>query len=153
MLDGRAFAIFDGMGCVVLSEKEIEGVTVRHCQKSHFDTGECIGDKFYVASSNGKNAHGDSIREAIEELAFKGGERNVEQYRNMPLDTEKSPQDWAFVYRMVTGACQFGVREFIGSKGQLKESYSLKEILEETRGAFGHDKFKSVVSCDAEIAR
>ncbi|WP_424363574.1 leucine-rich repeat domain-containing protein [Methylocystis parvus] len=142
----QSFAIFDGIGCVVLSKKEMDGVEVRHCRKSHFENGQCVGEAFFVASRGGENAHGDTIREAIEELAFKGGDRNVEQYRSIPLDTVKSPQDWAFVYRIVTGACQFGTREFMKSKGELKDSYTLAEILEQTRGAYGHEQFASVVA-------
>jgi hypothetical protein len=86
------------------------------------------------------------MREALEELSFKGGSRDVEQYRNMPLDTLKTPSEWSFVYRMVTGACQLGTREFLKSKGALKDAYSLLEIIEQTRGAYGSDAFRSVVA-------
>jgi len=30
----------------------------------------------------------------------------VSRFRNMPPDTRKTPSEWAFVYRMVTGACE-----------------------------------------------
>ena len=85
------------------------------------------------------------MREAVEELMFKAGKRDVEQYKNMPLETEKSPQEWAFVYRMVTGACQHGTKHFMESKGVLKSSYTLAEIIEQTQGAYGHEEFKKVV--------
>jgi hypothetical protein len=145
-IGGQTFAVFDGTGSVVLSEKDIGGVLVRHCRKSEFEDGKLTGDKFYVASRDGENAHGETIQEATEQLMFKGGARDVEQYRDMPLDTVKTPSEWALIYRVVTGACQFGTREFVKSKGEMKESYSLAEILEETRGAWGHDQFRSVVS-------
>ena len=156
LFDGKigdqTFAVFDGVGCVILSEKDIGGVLVRHCQKSEFEDGKLTGEKFYVASRDGENAHGDTVSEAIEELAFKGGERDIEQYRDMSIDTVKTPGEWAIIYRVVTGACQFGTREFIKSKGEMKESYSLADILEETRGAWGHDQFRSVVAPKARAA-
>jgi len=49
----------------------------------------------------------------IEELAFKSGERDVSQYKNMPLDTLKTPDEWAFIYRMATRACQYGTKNFM----------------------------------------
>ena len=148
----QTFAVFDGIGSVVLSEKSVGDILIRHCQKSQFEDGKLVGDKFYVASRDGENAHGETIQEATEELMFKGGERDVDQYRDMPLETVKTPSEWAFICCIVTGACSFGTREFIKSKGAMKESYSLAEILEETRGAWGHDQFRAVVASKAKAA-
>jgi hypothetical protein len=64
----------------------------------------------------------------------------------MPKDTRKSPEEWAFVYRKITGACRFGTDRFIQSKGKIKETYTLAEILTETNGAYGHDVFRRVVA-------
>jgi len=97
-----------------------------------------------ASDDDGNHAHGDTMKEAIEELAFKTGSRDVEKYRNMPMDTVKKPEDWAFIYRIVTGACKFGTKSFMDGKA-LKKSYTLSEIIEETNGAFGHDKFVEVV--------
>ena len=105
-----------------------------------------------LATVDGENAHGETIQEATEELMFKDGARDVEQYRDMPLETVKTPSEWALIYRAVTGACQFGTREFIKSKGAMKDSYTLADILHETRGAFGHETFKSVVCPNARAA-
>jgi superfamily I DNA and/or RNA helicase len=104
------------------------------------------GKILYVASDDkGNHAHGDSIKQALDELAFKVGSRDVEQFRNMPKDTKKTPSEWALVYRMVTGACQSGTKMFVESKGKLKAKYTLAEIIEQTKGAYGHDKFIAVV--------
>ena len=69
----------------------------------------------------------------------------------MPLTTKKKPAEWAFIYRMVTGACQYGVQSFMESKGKLKKSYILSEVIEETKGAFRHDIFRQVV-CGKDAA-
>lgn len=102
---------------------------------------------YLATSEDGKHhAHGETAKKALEELAFKTANRDVSQYRNMPLDTLKTPNEWAIVYHVVTGACRQGCKIFMAQKGRLKEQYSLSEILEETKGAFGHDKFKEVVN-------
>jgi hypothetical protein len=46
-------------------------------------------------------------------------------------------------YRVITGACEFGVKEFISRKvPKPKKTYSVKEILSLTEGEYGHQQFK-----------
>ena len=140
------FTVIDGIPCVVLSKKNQDGVCVSLCRKAQIKNQKVIGDRFYVAQQGHHNAHGKTIAEATQELAFKAGSRDVSQWRNMPMSTKKTPQEWAFIYRMVTGACQYGTQEFMKRKGELKKSYTLAEIIEETKGAYGHERFVEVVS-------
>jgi len=139
------FKVIDGIGCVVLSEKRQGDITVLMCRRSKIKNQKVIGDKFYVAQKGSDNAHGKTIAEATQELMFKIGPRDVSQYRNMPKDTKKTPNEWALVYRMVTGACSYGTNQFIESQGKLKRSYTLAEILERTKGQFGAERFRDVV--------
>ena len=99
-----------------------------------------------ASDDKGNHAHGDTAHDAVQELAFKSGERDISQFQNMPKDTVKTPQEWAFVYRMVTGACQYGTKRFMESKGALKSQYTLAEIIEQTSGAYGADTFRKVVN-------
>jgi hypothetical protein len=100
----------------------------------------------YIAANNeGKFAHGNSVKEAVEELLFKTTERDVEEYKNMPLSTEKTPQEWAFIYRAITGACRLGVKSFMDSKS-LKKKYTLEEILVETKERYQGKAFKQVTT-------
>ena len=145
------FRVIDGIGCVVLSEKKQDNVTVLMCRRSEIKNQKVIGEKFYVAQKGSDNAHGKTIAEAIQELQFKIGPRDVERYRNMPRDTKKSPSEWALVYRMVTGACQYGVARFIEAQGKLKQSYTLTEILALTRGQYGHDRFAEIVKANRSL--
>jgi hypothetical protein len=139
-IDNKKFEIIDGIGCVVLSVKSKDGMAIKHCQKSQFKDGTLVGEMFYAASQNETHAHGKTVKEAIEELAFKTGSRDISQYQNMPMETIKTPDEWAFIYRMITGACQYGTKHFMASKS-LKKTYSLREIIAETKGAFGHKQF------------
>ena len=143
--DIRLSSVIDGIGCVVLSEKRQGDITVLMCRRSKIKNQKVIGDKFYVAQKGSDNAHGKTIAEATQELMFKIGPRDVSQYRNMPKDTKKTPNEWALVYRMVTGACSYGTNQFIESQGKLKRSYTLAEILERTKGQFGAERFRDVV--------
>jgi hypothetical protein len=125
----------DGIFSRVLSTKN--GV-----KKVKTDNNEIL---FIASDANGNHAHGETIKRAVEELAFKTASRDVEQYRNMPLTTKKTPAEWSFVYRVITGACTSGTKSFMESRGKLKAKYTLAEIIEQTNGAFGSDKFKEVV--------
>ena len=45
------------------------------------------------------------------------------------------------LYMSVTGACAFGTRQFIDSR-DLKEEYSIQEIIKLTTGQYGNQKLK-----------
>ncbi len=139
------FKVYDNIGCVILSEKSKDGVKILSCRHSKIKNQKVIGDKFYVAQIGEYTAHGKTIQDALNELQLKTGVRDIEQYRSMDPKTRKSPADWAFVYRMVTGACQYGTQDFMARKGKLKATYTLTEILRETKGVYGHEKFAEVV--------
>ena len=59
----------------------------------------------------------------------------------MTMDTVKTPMEWAVAYHVITGACQDGCKNFLESKGKLKSKYTLAEIIEKTKGAYGSEQF------------
>ncbi len=129
------FDLTDGIFSYVVSVKG----TVKKLKNSN---GEL---SYLVSDDQGNSAHGKTIKEARDDLAFKLISKDVEQFKNMPLKTTKTPAEWAMVYRAITGACQYGTKQFIESKDKLKEKYTLKEIIEQTNRAYGHERFKEVV--------
>jgi len=140
------FKIYDGIHCVVLSTKQAHGVTILSCSKPKITNQKIVGEKFYIAQSGNYNAHGKTIAEAVAELAFKTGKRDVSEYKNLPAKTTKTPQEWAIAYRAITGACRYGTEQFIKSQGKLKKKYSLTEIIKITEGQYGHSEFKKAVA-------
>ncbi len=140
-LGGRVFDIIDGIPCVVISVKQKNGITVKRCQGSKVVDGEISGKRFYVASNEEHNAHGETIREATDDLAFKSGDRDVSEFKGMALDTVKTPNEWSFIYRRVTGACREGTAQFMKSK-KLKKNYKLSEIIDMTKGKYGGAAFE-----------
>jgi hypothetical protein len=98
----------------------------------------------YVIKSGELFAHGDTPQQAREALLFKTADRDVSAYRNMPMNTVKTPMEWAVVYHIVSGACEAGCKMFM-SRQTLKDKYTLAEIIEATKGQYGHDRFVEVV--------
>jgi hypothetical protein len=136
------FVFADGILTRKKSQRKISAeVTLYKTEKLGFKKNSPV---VFVATDGNNFAHGDSAKAALEELAFKTNGRDTSQYSGMALDTKKTPDEWAFVYRTITGACQYGTKEFM-SRRELKKKYTLAEIIEQTKGAFGHESFKAVV--------
>ena len=96
----------------------------------------------YVAESGKLYAHGKSIKQAVEDLQFK---LISEKLKNEPINKD-TVIDIKY-YRLVTGACEFGVKSFIESN-ELKDSYKACELLPilESKHAYGVEKFKSLIT-------
>lgn len=109
------------------------------------------GYDLYIGKIKGQNlvsdgthyAHCKTLREGIADLNFKAAkDRGAEQYRSLTIDSRVSAQDAITMYRIITGACRAGTEQFVGSLGKLKESYTVREIMEITDGQYNSDAFK-----------
>ena len=88
-------------------------------------------------------AHCGSFKKGVHDLSFKRlKERGAEQYRNLTLDSVLSFEDAKNMYRIITGACEAGTNQFISSLKKVKKSYSVREIIEMTKGQYGSGTFK-----------
>ena len=111
---------------------------------------ELQGYTLYVGKIKGQNvvsdgehyAHCKTLREGIADIAFKrAADRGAEQYRGLSLDTELTVDEAKTMYRVITGACQAGTERFVSSLGQLKEKYTIAEMLEITKGQYNSERF------------
>jgi hypothetical protein len=97
----------------------------------------------YIITDGEKYAHGDSIKSAQESLIFKINDRDSSEFKN--LDT-KEPQPISTLiqaYRSITGACEFGVKDFIQRKNlEMEKKYPINHIIEITENEYGHQQFK-----------
>lgn len=93
---------------------------------------------FLVSDGKGKFAHGNTIDEARSDLVFKIADVSKGQYVGLKLDSKLSFQEAVTMYRVVTGACEFGVKQFVENYGIEKRTYSVAEIVELTVGHYGH---------------
>ena len=98
-------------------------------------------EHFLVTDGEGHYAHGTTIQLAKADLRFKVSHRSLTQYQSLTLDDSLSFEEAYTCYREITGACRFGTDQFIQSLPEVKESYTIREILELTKGMYGHQSF------------
>ena len=105
----------------------------------------------YVGKIKGKNVISDGInyahcgkwKDGISDLNFKAAtDRGAEQYKRLTLDSIVNKDDAISMYRVITGACQQGTKNFLNSLPELKKEYKISEIIELTKGNYGADTFK-----------
>jgi len=103
-------------------------------------------DKIFYLITDGNNnyAHGDTLKEAKEDLLFKVTDRKKDDYDGLTLDSELSYEESIICYRVITGACSFGTKEFIANRlPKKKETYTIAEIIELTKDEYGNNTFES----------
>ncbi|WP_300440591.1 hypothetical protein, partial [Christiangramia sp.] len=155
-LKGKVYEarIVDGSLFVVGSKRASKGIQI-YCgfnfhgfdDRFRFKKSEC-----FVAEKDGFFAHGGSVKKAISDVQFK---IVAEKLQNEPIyeDTELTVK----YYRTVTGACDFGCREFMDKHniaytvqdGETVEENPIKAkdllpILEKSH-AYGVERFKDLI--------
>ena len=124
----------DGITKKLLSRKKIGNTEV-------FEVEEFLTNKSsYVVKRGNTFSHGETVEKAIEGLRYKLSDRDTSQYKRWKLDDKKPIEDVISAYRAITGACEFGTRQFCESK-KLKKTYSVKEVIALTKGAYGNEEF------------
>ena len=96
---------------------------------------------FLVTDGNNKYAHGETIKQAKEDLIYKISNRDTSRYNNLDINKKMPFAECIEMYRVITGSCGIGVKGFIQSKGIKKQKFSIKEIVETTKGAYGSEQF------------
>ena len=96
------------------------------------------GKVLYIAyDEQGNSAHGDTIKEAHEDLIYKV----VSKFEG-DLPKKATGKEWVGIYRAVTGACAAGTRHFVEKTGKsLDDTYTAKQIAKLVKGEFGAEKF------------
>ena len=98
---------------------------------------------FIVTDGNGKYAHGDTIQEAKKDLIYKISNRDKSEYENLTLDSELTFEEAIECYRVITGACSFGTKDFVENYlSEKKDKYTIREMIELTKGRYGNKIFK-----------
>jgi hypothetical protein len=148
LIDGEftPILIVDGDYMIPLSEKKMGEYKIYHCYyEVDYRRGEEEVQKVYVAEKDGIFAHGETVKQAISDVIFKSAQgRGAEQYRDLNLDSEVTYDEAVTMYRIITGACQYGTQRFIDNlpKDKIKDKYSIREIINLTAGEFGSGEFR-----------
>ena len=107
---------------------------------------------YYIGRIKGKNviydgenyAHCKSLRGGINDLEFKRAkERGAEQYEGYKLDTVVTYEGAITMYRIITGACKAGTEQFISSLREVKDKYTVREIVDITKGQYRAEVFRA----------
>jgi hypothetical protein len=136
----KTYAKIDGIFCEILSEKTkvVNGVnSIVYSAKS------LNSDKvFYIANIDTTYSHGDTIKQAFNDLNFK---IKAEKLKKEPIymDTILSVQH----FRLITGACQMGCDNWLKEnniKANKMKVSKLLPLLEKTN-AYGYETLKKLV--------
>ena len=124
------YRVVDGIFCEVIKQhKNIIEVKIQN-------------KKAYIFTKNGVNAHGKTIKQAYRDWLFKTSGRDVKQYEDLTLTTEKDLNYWVVCYRTITGACSFGTENYLdNNEEKYKDKMTLKEVFKATEGQYGHNTF------------
>jgi len=96
----------------------------------------------YVVVDGDKNcAHENSIRQCIMDIAFKKSARDSSEYKGIDMDEQYPLMECIVMYRAITGACSGGVEMFMQKQKEIKDAYSVNELIGITVGSYGHEQF------------
>ncbi len=150
-VEGKTYAKIDGIFCEIISEKEnnIKGESLKSYSAKKVNR----EDYFFIAKKGNYYSHSKNLKTAFEDLEFK---IISEKLKNDPIN--KDTEFTVKYYRLLTGACDFGCREFMDKHkipyeiidGKTKENNSMKAEtllpLLEKSNAYGLEKFKKLIT-------
>ena len=126
---------FDEIDAIVLAKKKNVYKVITF--KDYFTKKES-----FIVTDGENYSHGKTIKQAKADLIYKISNRDTSQFNNLTLDSVLPKEDAIKMYRIITGACEFGTKQFVSSLKKTKKEYSVKEIIDITSGQFGNEKLK-----------
>ncbi len=130
----RGLIKIDGILAWLISEKKIGDVTVFEIK--------IVGKtkNSYAVKRGDTYSHGETVEKAIEDLRYKISSRDTSEFKDWEVAAERTSDECIKAYRVITGACEQGVREFCKTI-DLEKKYSLQEIFKITEDKFGNKEF------------
>ena len=130
--DGKYIKV-DGIFTEVVKQKG----NVYHVKKLNDDK------IFYLITDGERWSHGDTLKEAKEDLVYKVTNKTKDDYKNLNKNSILTFEEAVVCYRVITGACSFGVKDFVKNKlEKVEKEYSIETIIEKTIGCYGNENFK-----------
>ncbi len=130
------YRVFDSIFCEVLKKlKNAFKVKIR-------------GKVAYVVTDGLNFSHGDTIAQAKEGLLYKLSNRDTSAYEGLPLDTIVTKAEAIQMYRVITGACEAGTRYFVENLKEVKDKYTIAELITLTAGQYNSEVFKKFFKGD-----
>ena len=100
----------------------------------------------YVVEKDGVYSHGATLKETKDSLIYKISNRDTSMYKDFTLETVVTFEEAIKMYRVITGACEAGTRNFVNGLSKKKKKYTIAEIIAETKGQYGNEKFKEFIN-------
>lgn len=99
---------------------------------------------YLVTDGKGIWTHSYILEVAKADLIYEITKRDEDFYKNLTLESVLSFQDAILCFMIITGACLFRDKDYIGEllNENKKDSYTIKEIIELTKDAHGNEYFK-----------
>ena len=106
-----------------------------------------IGEKktsYLVTDGENRWSHGETIKEARQDLIYKISSRDTSRYNDMTLDSELIFEECIACYRIITGACAAGTRDYIENRlpKPRKEKYTIREMINLTKNEYKGKTFE-----------
>ena len=123
---------------IIDSKKTKKDFTIYKCRY--------IGGYFnscYVAKKGDYYAHGETIKQAIKDVNFKFLQETFDLDSLVSEIKEKQTVS-INEYRLLTGACSSGVKNFMSNKNITKDELPLSEVLYITRNEYGGGKINEL---------
>ena len=130
----RGYVVADGISKKLKSQKKVGEIEVFECEDFPKKTTS------YVVKRGDTFSHGETVEKAIEDLRYKIGNRDTSEFESWTLKTEVSIDEAIQSYRVITGACEFGTKQFC-SHVELPEKITISEIIKKTAGQFGNTQY------------
>lgn len=123
---------------------------------THVKRKKTIGDyTYYVGKIHGQDviqrgnvyAHCRSFKEGVRDIEFKlANERGADQYKSLTAESVLTVDEAVVAYRIITGACQAGTQRFLDSLGEIKNAYTVQEIMDMTKDQYGGRTFAEFIT-------
>lgn len=133
----RGYVFADRILQKLVSTKVVGDLTIYRTRK--------VGSKKkqFVVKQGETFAHGETVKKAVEDLAYKISDRDLSEYESWTPETISTKNALIHCYMKITGACSVGTKDFIESNSdKIKEEMSIKEVIDITKGHYGHDEFR-----------
>jgi hypothetical protein len=103
----------------------------------------------YLVTDGEAFSHGKTLTEARDGLLFKIGKRDPSEFKGWKLSQTVTKRDAIRAYRVITGACEGGVRSWLEQR-TAPEKITVEEIITLTKGAYGAETFASFFAAKVE---
>lgn len=133
----QGFIFADSILSKLISKKTVRNTTVytvKHIAKDK---------ESYIVQTGDLFSHGETIKQAKESLIYKISNRDTSKYKSLKLTSKISFEKAIKMYRVITGACEFGCKSFVSRLKETKKEYTVQEVINLTSGNYGNEQLRS----------